>query len=138
MHAKHFLQLLGVALLVMVSNILASVLYMVLYGHVIHPGEDPGFYQRHIEVAGPYCSLVAGVPLMFAAGYWTSGWWQRRFPYRPGLVVWGWYLAIDFAILATSGLTLPLLLLVFCSFLTKLLAVLAGSRFRLRSLTQSR
>lgn len=131
MHVTHYFQLLGVTLLVMVSNVLASVLYMVVYGHVLNPGQEPAHYQQHIQVAGPYCSIVAGIPLLFAAGYWVSNWYQRRFQYRPSLIVWGWYLLLDTTILAFSGLTMNLLLLVAASFLTKLIACLAGAYLRL-------
>ncbi len=71
------LALIGVALLVMVTNIAASILYMILYGYVIAPGHDPKYYQDHIQVAGPYCSIVAGVPIMFIAGWWVAGSWRR-------------------------------------------------------------
>ena len=47
--------LVGVALLVLVANVAASVLYMVIYGYVIDPGHEPKYYDDHIQVAGPYC-----------------------------------------------------------------------------------
>ncbi|MCP6755998.1 hypothetical protein NL533_30715, partial [Klebsiella pneumoniae] len=68
--------LVGVALLVMVLNIAGSVLYMVVYGHLIDPGHEEQYYQDHVQVAAPYCSIVAGVPLMFLAGWWVSRWWD--------------------------------------------------------------
>ena len=61
--------LIGVAMLVLVTNVAASVLYMVIYGHIIDPGHEPKYYQDHIQVAGPYCSIVAGIPIMFLAGW---------------------------------------------------------------------
>ena len=62
------LQLAGVALLVMGANVLCTVLYMVVYGHLINPGHPDQFYQDHVQVAAPYCSIVAGIPLMLLAG----------------------------------------------------------------------
>ena len=74
-------RLVGVAVMVMVANVTVSVLYMVVYGHVINPGHEPKYYNDHIQVAAPYCSIVAGIPLMFLAGWWVAGWWQRK----PGI-----------------------------------------------------
>ena len=45
--------LVGVAVLVLVANVAASILYMVVYGHVIDPGHDPKYYDDHIQVAAP-------------------------------------------------------------------------------------
>ena len=61
--------LVGVAILVLVANVATSVLYMVVYGHVIDPGHEPQYYNDHIQVAAPYCSIVAGIPLMILAGW---------------------------------------------------------------------
>mgnify|MGYP000443690580 FL=1 len=47
---------------------------MVVYGHLIDPGHDEQYYRDHIQVAAPYCSIVAGIPLMFLAGWWVGGW----------------------------------------------------------------
>ncbi|HEU4390981.1 MAG TPA: hypothetical protein VFV34_24460 [Blastocatellia bacterium] len=59
--------LVGVAVLVLVANVAASIGYMVLYSYAIDPGHEAKYYNDHIQVAGPYCSIVAGIPLMFAA-----------------------------------------------------------------------
>ena len=48
--------LVGVAVLVLVANVAASILYMVVYGHIIDPGHDPQYYNDHIQVAGPYAA----------------------------------------------------------------------------------
>ena len=63
---------LGVALLVLVVNVAVSILYMVVYGHLISPGHEEQYYHDHIKVAAPYCSIVAGIPLMFLAGWWVA------------------------------------------------------------------
>ena len=67
-------RLIGVALLVMVTNIAVSVLYMVVYSYLIDPGHEKEYYDAHIQVAAPYCSIIAGIPLMFLAGWWVGGW----------------------------------------------------------------
>lgn len=57
--------LIGAALLAMIANIVVSVLYMVVYSYLIDPGHEKEYYDAHIQVAAPYSSIVAGIPLMF-------------------------------------------------------------------------
>lgn len=125
--------LIGVASLVLVTNVAASVLYMILYGHVIDPGHEQKYYEDHIQVAGPYCSIVAGIPIMFLAGWWVAGWWRRSLGVRGALAVWLAYAMIDLTILLLAGLSLVVGVLFVVSFTTKLAAVLWGASTRLRN-----
>ena len=61
--------LIGVALLVMVVNVVMSILYMVVYAYLIDPGHPRAYYDEHAKVAAPYCSIVAGMPLMFSRAF---------------------------------------------------------------------
>src|SRR5687767_12826610 len=97
--------LVGIALLVMVVNVAISVLYMVVYGYVIDPGHEDAYYQEHIKVAAPYCSIIAGIPLMFLAGWWVSGFWNVGLGVRSAIIVGLAYAAIDLASLAAYALT---------------------------------
>lgn len=119
--------LFGVAVLVLVLNVAASVLYMVVYGHRINPGHPPEFYREHVKVAAPYCSIVVGIPLMFLAGFWVAGWWQGQAPLRAALVVWLVYAVIDLSILMAAGMTPRIAVLFTASFLTKLGAAYLGA-----------
>ncbi|HEX6127133.1 MAG TPA: hypothetical protein VFZ23_17305 [Pyrinomonadaceae bacterium] len=119
--------LVGVAILVMVANILVSVLYMVVYSYLIDPGHDKQYYEAHIQVAAPYSSIVAGIPLMFLAGYWISGWWGGKFAVESAVTVWFVYALIDVAALIAAGFTTKAAMLVAVSLLTKLAAVYAGA-----------
>jgi hypothetical protein len=123
--------LVGVALLVLVANVAASILYMVVYGYVIDPGHDQQYYNDHIQVAGPYCSIVAGIPLMLAAGWCVTGWWRRVLGMRPAWVVWVAYAVIDLLIMLAAGASLEGGVLVMVSLATKLAAVLCGAKLRL-------
>ena len=60
--------LIGVAILVMLANVVASIHYMVVYSYLIDPGHEKEYYDAHVQVAAPYCSIAAGTPLMFLAG----------------------------------------------------------------------
>ena len=121
--------LVGIALLVMVANIVASVLYMVVYSYLINPGHEKEYYDAHIQVAAPYCSIVAGIPLMFLAGWWVGGWWRGEFAVKSALVIWLAYAVIDLAIAMAAGLTSSMAILVAVSLVTKLAAVYFGALF---------
>ena len=62
----------GLALGVMAVNVAISILYMVVYSYAIDPGHDKAYYEAHVQIAAPYCSIVAGVPLMFMVGWWLG------------------------------------------------------------------
>jgi len=119
--------LVGVGLLVLVVNVAASFLYMVVYGHLIDPGHEEQYYHDHIQVAAPYCSIVAGIPLMFLAGWWVTGWWEGEFAIKAALVVWLSYALIDIGVLLAAGLTPKIAVLCVASLLTKLAAVCVGA-----------
>lgn len=119
--------LVGIALSVMVANVAISILYMVVFGHLIDPGHEKAYYQEHVKIAAPYCSVVAGVPLMFLAGWWVGGFCDVGLGVKSALVVWLAYAVIDVALLAASGLTARIGVLFAASFLTKLAAVYTGA-----------
>jgi hypothetical protein len=122
--------LVGVAVLVLVANVAASVLYMVVYSHLIDPGHEVQYYHDHMQVAGPYSSIVAGIPLMFLAGWWVAGWWQRTAGVKAALLVWLAYAVIDLAILLAVGISFAVGVLVIVSLATKLAAGYFGALVR--------
>ena len=119
--------LVGVALLVLVLNVAVSILYMVVYGHLIDPGHEEQYYHDHIKVAAPYCSIVAGIPLMFLAGWWVGGWWEGAFAVKAALTVWLAYALIDIVVLLAAGVNARIAVLSAVSLLTKLAAVYVGA-----------
>jgi MFS family permease len=133
--------LIGVALLVMVVNVVMSILYMVVYGYLINPGHPKEYYDEHIKVAAPYCSIVAGIPLMFLAGLWVAGWWAGQIGVKAALVVWLAYAIIDLGIVlaagAKEGLTAKMWVLVAVSLLTKLAAAYAGALVAVHNASQN-
>src|SRR5262245_56934341 len=104
--------LVGVAILVLVANVAVSFMYMVVYGHVIDRGHDEQYYREHIKVAAPYCSIAAGIPLMFLAGWWVGGWWEGSVAVRAAVVVWLAYALIDLTVVVAAGLTTKVAVLV--------------------------
>ena len=112
--------LIGLALGVMAANIAISILYMVVYSYAIDPGHDKAYYEAHVKIAAPYCSIVAGIPLMFFVGRWVG--------MQPAMIVWAVYTAIDLAVFVASGPTSRMGALVAVSLLTKLAAAYLGAR----------
>jgi hypothetical protein len=125
--------LVGVALLVMVVNVAMSFLYMVVYGYLINPGHPNEYYQEHVKVAAPYCSIVAGIPLFFLAGWWVAGWWEGQAGVKAALMVWLAYAIIDVSIVLAAGMTPKIAVLVAVSLLTKLAAVYLGALVAVRN-----
>ena len=117
--------LVGCALGVMAANVAITILYMVVYSHVINVGHEKAYYEAHVKIAAPYCSIVAGIPLMFLVGFWVGG-WDVTLAVQSALIIWLTYAVIDLAIVALSGMTLRISVLVAISLLTKLAAVYCG------------
>jgi hypothetical protein len=127
MNLSRLAWLVGLSLLVMVVNVAVSVLYMVVYSYLINPGHEKQYYDDHIQIAAPYCSIVAGIPLMFLAGWWISGWWEGEHAIRSAVIVWLAYAVIDVAIMVAAGATSQIGLLVAISLITKLAAIYFGA-----------
>jgi hypothetical protein len=110
-----------------------TILYMVVYGHLIDPGHEQAYYDAHVRMAAPYCSIVAGIPLMFLAGWWVAG-WDVTLAVRSALVIWLTYAVIDVAASVAAGLTSVLTVrlgvLIAISILTKLAAGYSGAQVR--------
>lgn len=115
---------LGGVLVAEVALFGAAFLWVAVYSHLIAPGQDPAAYRQYAQVASPWVSVVAGVPLFYALGRWLRS--------RAAAVwLYALYLAFDAALLA--GLPTPGPVpwaLVAASWATKLGAVLAGARER--------
>jgi len=103
----------------------------VVYSHLTNPGHEEQYYREHIQVAAPYCSIAAGIPLMFLAGWWVGGWWEGSFAVRAALVVWLAYALIDVAVLVAAGVTTKVAVLSAVSLLTKLAAVYVAALARI-------
>jgi hypothetical protein len=119
--------LVGCALGVMVANVAITVLYMIVYSYVIDRGHEKEYYDAHVQIAAPYCSIVAGMPLMFFVGFWAGGFWGVKLAVQSALIIWATYAVIDLAIVAASGLTFRMGVLVAISLLTKLAAAYGGA-----------
>lgn len=116
------------AIVVMILNILIFVLYMVVYGHYINPGQTQAFYEQYAQKAGPYSSIIAGIPLMFFAAKWLGKKFIPANSVKAALLMWLTYFLIDFSIISMSGELGNILFLFIASFATKLGAAYLGGR----------
>lgn len=114
------------ALGVMLVNVLISVLYVVVYSYAIDPGQDAGYYQAHAQVAAPYCSIVAGIPLMFLAGRWIGGKFPKGNSVKAALLMWLVYFVLDLAIVVAAEAMAQIALVFTVSFVTKVVAAYFG------------
>jgi hypothetical protein len=114
----------GVAIAILILNVLISVVVVLIYALLVEPGHPSEFYDAAALRIAPWCSHIAGTALFFAAGYLCV----RRCTERNGLlfaaVVTLFYALIDGAIVSFAGaFTLEHVL----SLLAKLAAALAGA-----------
>ena len=114
------------ALGVMIVNIIISVLYVVVYSYLIDPGHDEAYYQAYAQVAAPYSSIIAGIPLMFLAGRWIGGKFPKGNSVKAALLMWLVYFLIDLSIIAAAGALIQIALLFVVSFSTKFVAAYLG------------
>lgn len=121
------------ALVVMIVNVVVFILYMVIYGNFINPGQPQAFYEGHAQKAGPYSSIIAGIPLMYLAAKWLGTKFTPSNSIKAALLMWLTYFLIDGAIIALSGELMNILPLFIASFATKLGAAYLGGRAAHRS-----
>lgn len=118
----------------------AAVLYMVVYGHVFHPGYPQEFYDRHVRAAGPWISIVAGVPIFFFLAERLARRAGSGSGRRSVVALWAIWAIADTAILAAAeglGGIVRILPLWCLSLLTKLAGIWLGVRFQERRHTTS-
>lgn len=114
------------ALGVMIVNVLISILYVLVYSFLIDPGHDQPYYEAYAQVAAPYSSIVAGIPLMFLAGRWIGSKFPKGNSVKAALLVWFVYFVLDLAIIAAAGALAQIALLFTISFATKFGAAFLG------------
>ena len=114
----------GVALLLLVLNVLLSIPVILFYSLVIDPGHPPEYYNKAALRIAPWCSHITGTFLFFLAGYFLA----KRRPGRNGFLFaatfTGLYAFIDAAVVGFVGVFAIEFAL---SMLAKLLASLAGA-----------
>jgi hypothetical protein len=117
----------------MVLNVAVAFLWVAVYSLLIAPGQDQAVYEAYAMRAAPWSSVIAGMPILFGAGWllarWHGGGWATG--------VWAAmaYILLDVIILAAAGGTFsPIVAL---SAVTKLGAAALGGALAARGLATS-
>lgn len=122
----------GLGFAALALNLLVAFLWVYFYSFAIAPGHDPAFYQAYAERVSPISAIVAGIPILFTAGYLAAARAPGRLLLAAALPAIT-YAAIDAAIVITfvpqALAAWPIFLL---SWGTKLLAAWAGGIMRRR------
>src|SRR5262245_18847934 len=113
----------GVALAILVLNILIAILVVLFYSIVIEPGHPHEFYNAAAQRIAPWCSHIAGTVLFFVAGYWFAKRRPQRNGYLFAVAFTVLYAIIDEAMVAFQGFFSAQFGL---SMLAKLVAALVG------------
>ena len=115
---------LGLGLLALLLNVLVAFAWVFFYSVAIAPGHDGAFYQAYAQRVAPISAILAGVPILFAAG-----WLAARGPRRDlaALLPAAAYIVLDLVLVAAGGLW-PSAWSLALSYLTKLAAAWAGGR----------
>jgi hypothetical protein len=114
----------GVAVLLLVLNVLIAILVVLAYSVFIDPGHPREYYDEAAQRIVPWCSYISGTALFFIAGYYFS----RRNPARNGVLF-----AVTFTVLyaiidgATVGFAGVFSIVFGLSMMAKLLAGVAGA-----------
>ncbi|MBK8151096.1 MAG: hypothetical protein IPK58_23555 [Acidobacteria bacterium] len=114
------------AILLMVLNVAAHIAYMIIFGMIINPGNEPVFYEEHARSTAPYSAIIAGFPLTFVAARLLAAWVGRDDAMRAALSMWAIYFGADLLIVASSGSFTAIAPFFAVSFSTKLLAAYLG------------
>lgn len=112
------------ALVAEIAQIAAAFGWVAIYSYLINPGQPFATYQAYAQASGPWVSIIAGVPIFYAASRWIAIW-------RPtALALFGIFLAIDGGLLVgmTEDWTGVPFGLIGLSYVTKFFACALGGR----------
>ena len=112
------------ALIAEIAQIAAAFGWVAIYSYLINPGQPMATYQAYAQASGPWVSILAGVPIFYAASRWIA-------KTRPtALALFAIFAVIDGALLVgmTERWTGAAFVLTGLSYLTKLGACALGGR----------
>jgi hypothetical protein len=65
-------RVIAAVLLAEIILVAAAFGWVAIYSHVIDPGQPMSVYHAHAMRAGPWVSIIVGIPLFFALGRWLA------------------------------------------------------------------
>jgi hypothetical protein len=124
MGAKIIVRGLSLGVLALLLNVAVAFAWVLFYSVAIAPGHDGAFYQAYAQRVAPLSAILAGAPLLFAAG-WLAARGPR--PDQAALIPAAAYMLLDLLLISIGGVWPPLWTLA-ASYLTKFAASYAGGR----------
>jgi hypothetical protein len=125
-----YLKALGVAIGLMVVNVIIAILAVVIYSYFIDPGHESEYYEAAAPRIVRWPIHIVGTAFFLLAGYWFA----KRRPQRNGLffaaTFTALYLIIDAAVVSFKGIWNIEFAL---AMLANLIAALAGALLAARS-----
>ena len=123
------LKSLALAAAAMVVNVAAAFGWVAIYSLAIAPGQSEAAYQAYAEQVAPWCSVIAGIPILFAAGWLRARWGDRGAAgWSMGMWVGVVYVLLDLTILLSVVGPAALTGVVGLSIITKIAASAWGGR----------
>jgi hypothetical protein len=110
------------AVLAEAGVVAASFVWVAIYSYVVNPGQPIEVYQQYAQSSAPWVSILAGLPIFFAAARWVA----RNRP--SAIAMWAIVFVFDAALLAISGIGTLSPWVIALSYLTKFLASYLGGR----------
>lgn len=119
------------AILAMAVNIAVSFGVVFVYSVFVAPGQDMAAYEAFALQSAPLSSVIAGVPILFAAG-WLAARNSAANGLGVGLAVGIVYVLIDGALVVAAGALAEMWVWELVSYSTKLAAAAAGGHLGAR------
>ena len=127
MRVRDFFLVPAAAIAVMALNVAISFAVVWVYSSFVDPGHEAAYYEAFAMRVAPISSVIAGIPLMFLAGFLLA----KRRSRRSALLVAGaaalFYILVDTSILVAAGAGQVVWPWAALSHATKLLSALAGA-----------
>lgn len=124
----------GTAVGLEVALVISAFGWVAIYSYLIHPGEEPDYYQNYAQSASPVVSVVLGMPYWFVACRWVG---RKAGTRAVAMCVWAWFilLLIDLPLNFLGEPRAFGWLMVGISLSTKLLAAYLGGRAALNRIS---
>jgi len=96
------LKLTGLAILVMITLVIISILEVTLYSYVVNPGQGINVYEAHAEFSAPFISGIFGfIVFLLIARHWK----KKEYPNLFKLIILFplIYVVLDILVLLLAG-----------------------------------
>ena len=124
----------GTAVGLEVALVISAFAWVAIYSWLIHPGEEPAYYENYAQSASAVVSIVLGIPYWFFACRWVG---QKAGTRAVAMCVWAWFITflIDLPLIFVAEQKASYLLIVVISHSTKVFAAYLGGRAALKRST---